>query len=263
MKIYLDLVIIINYLFDFLLLSSTNYILRRNTKTSRLILSSLIGSITIIVLFIKLNSLTLVIFKVLLSLLMNIAAFGYQDFKYTCKNVIYFYLVSMLLGGVIYALNIEFNYNQSHYTLNKLTLYNSYIFIILLSIIIYHKYLKSFQELKNNYSNYYKCKIYFPHNQTLEVNAFLDTGNKLTCPYSNKSIILIHEDKLLHKEEYKPIFVPYNSLNNHGLLTCYQVDKIEIDGKSNQELLVGISHENFFLDGIDCIINNRVMEGLK
>ena len=61
----------------------------------------------------------------------------------------------------------------------------------------------------------------------------------------------------------KPLFVPYNSLNNHGLLTCYKGFKIEIDGKSYDRFLIGISDEHFYMDGIDCIINNLIMEGLK
>ena len=58
------------------------------------------------------------------------------------------------------------------------------------------------------------------------------------------------------------IYVPYNSLNNRGLLECYKCLKIEIDGKSYDKFLLGISNEKFYMDGIDCIINDSVMEGL-
>lgn len=194
---------------------------------------------------------------------MIIIAFGYQDIKYTSKNVLYFYLVSMLMGGGIYFLNSQFNYSSNGLSFTSKGLYHSYSVIIILGIIIYLKYLKSFTNLKNNYSNYYKCKIYFSNDTFLELNAFLDTGNKLSDPYTNKSIVLIHENKMIDSVKKNPVYVPYNSLNNHGLLTCYKASKIEIDGKHYDKLLVGVSYENFFLDGIDCIINNTIMEGLK
>ena len=59
------------------------------------------------------------------------------------------------------------------------------------------------------------------------------------------------------------MYVPYHSLNNQGLLKCYKARRIEIDGKSYDKFLVGISDENFFIDGINCIINNKIMEGLR
>ena len=36
-----------------------------------------------------------------------------------------------------------------------------------------------------------------------------------------------------------------------------------IDGKECDDFLVGVSEENFFMDGIECIINSKIMEGLK
>ena len=97
----------------------------------------------------------------------------------------------------------------------------------------------------------------------MEVNAFLDTGNKLIDPYSNKSIVLLQDEFFKEIDDLKPLYVPYSSLNNHGLLTCYKALKIEIDGKCYDKFLVGVSNENFFIDGINCIINSQIMEGLR
>ena len=94
-------------------------------------------------------------------------------------------------------------------------------------------------------------------------NGFLDSGNKLKDPYSNKSIIILDKNKVDDIKVRSPVYVPYNSLNNHGLLTCYKGYRIEIDGKSFDKFLIGISDEHFYMDGIDCILNNKIMEGLK
>lgn len=262
MKIYLDLVIIVNFIFDFILLLSVNYILRRNIKIKRLILGSLTGSATLLVLFFKINNIILLILKFLISILINIISFGYKDIKYLSKNILYFYLVSMLLGGGISFLNNQFSYTNNGLVFTYKGLGLSYIVIIIISLFIFYKYLHSLKDLKNHYSNYYKCKIIFNDLISIEVNAFLDTGNKLIDPYTHKSIIL------LDKESYdfshlNPIYVPYHTLNHQGLLTCYQADKLEIEGRCCSSFLVGVSEENFFIDGINCIINNRIMEELK
>ncbi len=263
MKIYLDVVIIINFIFDLILLMSVNYILRRNTSLKRLLLSSLIGSITLFIMFIKLNIILIMIYKVIVAIIMLLAAFGYKDFNYFKKNITYFYLVSMLMGGGIYFLNSQFSYTNNGLVFTNNGLQVSYSIILIISLIIYFKYIVSFKGFKNNYSNYYKCKIYFNEDCFIVVNAFLDTGNKLVDPYTLKSIILIDRNKIKDIKVDKPIYVPYNSLNNHGLLECIKALRLEIDGKTYNKFLVGISKQNFFMDGIDCIINSKIMEGLK
>ncbi len=263
MKVYLDVVIIINYIFDLILLLSVNYILRRNTKILRILGGSFIGSVTLFVLFFRLKMIWLLIYKFVVSIIMLLVTFGYKDFNYLKKNIIYFYLVSMLLGGGIYFLNSQFSYTNKGLLFNNDGLKISYIIVVLLALLCFFKYMLSFKDLKNHYSNYYKCKIYFDDSHFVLVNAFLDTGNKLKDPYSNRSIILINKNKVKDIKIRSPIYVPYNSLNNHGLLTCFKALKLEIDGQIYDKFLVGISEKNFFIDGIDCIINSNVMEGLK
>lgn len=263
MKVYIDLLILINFIFDLILLLSVNYILRRNAKLIKILLGSLLGEVTFLILFIEINNGGLFIFKVIVSVLMLIISFGYRDFKYTSKNITYFYLVSMLLGGGIEFLNNQFSYSNDGLIFSNNGLGISYGIVILFSLFIFSKYIMSFKDLRSNYSNYYRCKIYFERDNFVEVNAFLDTGNKLKDPYSDRSIILVCKDKLKSVPINNLIYVPYNSLNNHGLLTCCKGLKLQIDGKEYDRFLVGISEEKFFLDGIDCIINSHVMEGLK
>ncbi len=194
---------------------------------------------------------------------MILICFGYRDSKYYFKNITYFYLVSMLLGGAIQFLDNQFSYSNKGLIFTDNGLGISYSIVLIIGIFLYFKYIKSFKYLKNNYSYYYKCKIFIDDNNSIVVNAFLDTGNKLNVPYLGKSIVLVDKDMLNNINVSNPIYVPYNSLNNHGLLECYKCLKLEIDGKCSSKFLLGVSEEKFFMDGIDCIINNSVMEGLR
>lgn len=263
MKVYIDIVLILNFVFDFILLSSVNYILKRDVKMYRLILSSLFGEVSLLLLFVKMNNILFLIVKIIISFMMIFICFGYRDGKYYFKNILYFYLVSMLLGGAIEFLDNQFSYSNNGLVFTDNGLGISYSIVLIIGIFLYFKYVKSFSSLKNNYSYYYKCKIFIDDINVVEVNAFLDTGNKLTIPYLGKSIVLIDEDIVRNIDISNPIYVPYNSLNNHGLLECYKCLKLEIEGKSYNKFLLGLSKEKFYMDGIDCIINNSVMEGLR
>ena len=56
MKIYLDYVFFINFIFDFILLFTTKIILKRNVKITRIILGSFVGTFSIVILFISMPS---------------------------------------------------------------------------------------------------------------------------------------------------------------------------------------------------------------
>ena len=75
MKIYVDLIFFLNFMFDFILLITTNIVLKRKSSLKRITLGSLIGSLTIIVLFVPLTTLSLFILKILLSISIMLITF--------------------------------------------------------------------------------------------------------------------------------------------------------------------------------------------
>ena len=112
MTIYVDGLLFLNFFFDFLLLLSVSIILKRNVSIFRVIIGAFIGSLTILILFFKITSFELFLIKVYLSIIMCLVSFGYKDLKYTLKNILFLYLVSIILGGFLYMINIEFGYKQ-------------------------------------------------------------------------------------------------------------------------------------------------------
>ena len=63
MKIYVDLIILLNFFLDFLLLLSVSLILRRNTKIYKLLIGAFLGGISVLSLFIKMSPFELFILK--------------------------------------------------------------------------------------------------------------------------------------------------------------------------------------------------------
>jgi len=264
MTIYLDLILLLNFAFDFLLLLAVNIVLKRNAKLKRIFLGSLLGSLSILFLFIKLNSLTLFLLKFIVSILMTLITFKYNSFKYTFNNLIYLYMISTILGGFLYFLNIEFSYKQDGVVFYFNGLSVNFIILLLLSPIIIYVYIKQTKGLKNNYSCYYKIDIVLKNDQIITLNAFLDTGNKLKDPITKKGIILINKDVIKGKYNIRsPMYVPFNTLNNHGLLKCFSPKYIIINNKIYNNYLIGLSDNKINIDGIDCLLNYKLMEELK
>ncbi len=259
MKIYLDLVILLNIFFDFILLFSVNYTLKRRTKLIRLILGSIVGSFSIISLFISLNSLELFLLKFLISIFMILSSFSYKNILYFLKNLFYLYIVSIFLGGSLYLLNIQFSYKNNGIVFYHNGLSINIILVIIITPIIIYLYLKQNRLNKDITSNYYKVDIYLTNKTIIHTTAFLDTGNNLKDPYKHRPIILLNKN--LIKRKYKYLLVPYNSLNNHSILKCIIPKKIIIEGYREQtNFLVGLSEDNLLIDGVDCILNKKLLE---
>lgn len=249
MKLYLDVIFIINIWFDFLILLCVSLLLKRNIKFKRIIFGSLFGSLTFFLLFLKLNSSLLILYKLIISILICIITFSFKNLKYTFNNLLYFYLVSIILGGGIYLLN---NLFKSVLTLNSIL---NYLILLIISPIIIFIYLSQTKNLRNNYSNYHKVDILYK-NKLYHLNGYLDTGNNLFDPYKKRKIILVKLN--IKYDDTSIIYTPYESLNNVGVIKCLKVDKLFVDKKEFNNYLIGLSNDNFRIDGINCILHNSM-----
>lgn len=256
MKVYIDLVLILNFFFDFLLLLSVSVILRRNVSIYKIMLGAFIGGMSILFLFINVSSFVLFLFKVLISIFMILVSFGFRDLRYTFKNLLYFYSSSMILGGFLYFLNVQFSYQQQGMIFFHRGLSINVIFLIIFCPIILYIYIKQGIWLKTHYHNYYKVNMTYL-GKIYHFSGFLDTGNSLMDTISKKPIVLI--DKPLPIEKF--FYVPYKGVNHSGLLKCIKVEQMEVDNQIYFNVIVGLLEQKIHMDGIDCLLNIKLWEG--
>lgn len=259
MKIYIDLILLLNFGFDFLLLLSVSIILRRNTEIYKLLLGAFIGSISVLTLFIKITSLELFLLKILISILMCLISFKFKDIKYTLKNILYLYISSIILGGTLYLLNIEFTYKNQGIIFYKNKMSINFIILVIISPIIIYIYIKETKQLKNNYSNYHKVEIKI-RDKIIKCTGFIDTGNKLKDPYKKRPIILMNNNYL--DENTLKIYVPVHTILGTNLIECTKIEELKIDNNIiKKEVLLGFINKKIKIDGIECLLNNEIMEG--
>lgn len=248
MTVYIDLVCIINFIYDFLILLTVSFTLKRNRKIYYYILSSLIGVLSIFLLFLKINNIVLFLLKILISIIMVIVAFGYKSIKYTISNIIYFYMVSIILAGFLYLIKG----NSSNFNLN-------YIVLLIIGPIILLIYYKSNKKLKNTYSDYYNIKIVFDN---IEYNlvSFYDNGNNLKDPISKKSIIIVGNNRLEKIYNIRsPVYVPVITVKGTHLMKCFKPSYIILNDKKIYNYLIGESSIKFN-DGVECLLNKSLKE---
>ena len=260
MKIYVDVILILNFLLDRLLLIGVSILLKRNKPLKRLIIGALIGSISILFLFISISSLELFLVKIIISIIMILISFGYKNIKYFISNLSYLYLLSIILGGFLYFINDTLSYKNTGLIFYHNSFSINIILVLILSPVIIYIYIKSQNKIKYDYSKIYKVEITFLNGKNIVLNGFLDTGNSLIDPYKKRPIILIEKSIL---KDYKPrcILVPCYTVNKKSMLSCFKIKKISInDKKIKKECLVGISDNNFKLEDAKILLNKNILK---
>ena len=257
MKIYLDLVMILNFFSDFILLLSVKIILKRNIKLNKIILGSFIGGLSILLLFFNINSLFLFFTKIIISILMIITSFGYKNIKYTLVNFLYLYMSSIILGGFFYLLNIQFSYKHIGIIFINNGLSINFIFLLISSPIIIYIYIKQTKSLRYNYSNYYTIEIYL-NRKKYKYTGYMDSGNTLTDTLTKKSVILIDKRKLLFNiKEFR--LIPYMTISGSSMIKVIKITKLVFNNKEYKNVLLGII-DKIELDGVDVILNRKLLE---
>ena len=257
MKIYVDLVLSLNFFIDFLILYGVNKTLKENRKIINLLKCALFGSLTVLILFLKLNKIEIIIYKIVISILINLITFGFKNIK---KDIIYFYLISIIIGGSLYLIDInnKIEINGLIYTNNGRSL-NKLVIIISIPLII----LETLKELKSNKyinSNIYQVKI-FIDKKTYSLKALLDTGNNLKDPIMKRPVLIINNTYNINNNK-KIVYVPYKALNTTGIIKCFRPDKIEINNKVFKNILIGQSNDSLNINNVDCILPSKLKEEL-
>ena len=238
MKVYIDLIILINFVYDFLILASTSVLLKRNTPPIRILLGSLIGVISVLTLFIRLNNIILLLFKFLLSLVMIIATFGKAN---KVENTFYFYIITIIIGGCQYMLT------GSAYKVNI-------VMMIIISPIILGIYIYAMRKYKVDLKKIYDC-IIIDKDNTYNLRGYMDTGNTLIDPITKLPVIMVN--KKINLKSEKIFYVPYKVINNEAILKCVKADKVFINSKE-VKVLLGLIDENVLKNNIDIILNENI-----
>ena len=109
MKIYIDLFFLFNIIMDYIIITSVSILLKRKTSIWRIIISSVIGGLSSLLMFTTVNNILVEGISVIVMVLIS---FKYVDIRYTIKNIFYMYILSILLGGLLYLFELPINFSS-------------------------------------------------------------------------------------------------------------------------------------------------------
>ena len=279
MTIYIDVVLIENLIMNYIIIYATAIVLKNKKSHLRFFLASLLGAIyTIISYTSALEVYTSIILKILLSIIIVYIAYNPQTMKKMWKDIVIFYLVSFVFGGVAFSLIYIVKPQEvlmknglflGTYPLKTIALGTIVAFIL---IILTVKIIKTKISKKDMF-----CDIEIKINEeVIRTKAMVDTGNLLREPITNTPVIVVEHTLLYNcmpkeilnntenilggdiekipkeiREKYMPKLkiIPFSSLGKqNGMLIGIKPDYIEIKNEENsirrENVIVGIYNKS-------------------
>lgn len=225
MPIYLDIIWLLNFLFNSLLLFVTGIILKRKIWKKRVLLSGFIGAFIVFAPFSPYASFFLTpLFKIAISIIMVWLAFGYKRFRYFFVNLMMFYLCTFTVGGALigthFLLNFHFDINHSLFLSNIQGFGDpiSWIFVVIgfpFAIYFSKGTFDQFETYKLKTDQLVEVSIDI-QGKSAQLIGLVDTGNLLYDPISKKPVMIASLKKTAHlfPPELLPVFEDVNHLVN-------------------------------------------------
>lgn len=302
MTLYLDVIWLLNWFFDCLLLYWTAILLKRRVPFWRVLAGGFLGSLIIVLSFTSYHVLAdKVLVKLLFSIFMILTVYGFGRFKVFVKNLAALYFVTFLSGGILLGLHYLFEYNvlsgqQSMYKgINQFGDPVSWIFVIIgfpLAWQFSRRTLESIEMTKINHQQLVKVTVKIDE-FICSVEGFIDSGNHLYDPISQSPVMILslngrenmipkdmaalfeNPDILLNEvggTQYtwadRLRIIPSKVVgNDHQLLTAIKSDWIEII--QNEDIfrvktgLVSFTFQTLSTDGkFECIVHPKMVTGI-
>jgi stage II sporulation protein GA (sporulation sigma-E factor processing peptidase) len=301
LTLYLDVIWLLNWLFDCLLLYWTAIILKRKAVPWRIILGGLIGSIIIVFAFTPFSQLVDNVYvKLLFSVFMILAVFGYGRLTAFFKNIAALYFITFLSGGILLGLHYLFQYNiQSLHPgmaagVNRYGDPVSWLFVMIgfpLAWQFSKRTIDTLQMAKISFDQMVQVFIKI-ENCELTLTGFVDSGNHLYDPISRMPVMIVsiagkeegipkdlltlfQNPELILKEGQfnyswmdRMRIIPSKVVgNDHQLLTAIKPDRLTLtqDDKiydvSNG--LVSFTTQQLSPDNIyQCVVHPKMMTGI-
>lgn len=238
-KIYLDVFFVVNFIMDYVVLCVTGLLLDIHSAMWRRLFASAIGGIwAVIETIFMINHdnwkffLGIITYTVI-PVMMLFIVMGWSNRKKLIKSLVILYAVTFCLSGICYA---GWNYMAYGYSFVSGIIRKEQVITGMAVLFLMMSMVKMFMRVRRKYGNdIYKVKLTI-HENRIQFNGLMDTGNVLTDPYTGKNVHIVRSsvmNRILSGEtDYAALhyrLIPYNSVGNEsGLLPVIDADCMEI-----------------------------------
>ena len=253
MKVYLDLVIITNFLLDYCLIVYTGIINHQIIKYHRIILASLYAIGGFVLFFIPIKIL-FIILRIIYSFGIILIAFRYISFKQYCQNLIIFYFLNYVVAGILVSYEFSFLNKGIKLLYEESTTW----YLLVISFLLANIFTYVYKIVTDNSKGNNLIKVRFTlMNKTYEVFGFIDTGNLTYCTRDNRPVVFINkslipmevDESFLNQQGVTYTYILTNTINGKCIILCFKPTNFFIVKKRKyyeKEVYIALVDETVF-----------------
>lgn len=246
-NLYADVIFFNNFTMDFLLLTLLQRMMRLEKRKAGLLSASTLGAgyaLAVTIYPIENSFLQAVITYVLISAVMVWAAFRIKDRRSLLKGVAGLYLTSVMAAGIFNLLQVQggISWYAEQIFFRKGFREIPFFVYLLAAAGVFFLICFLWETVKTaeaDQSHLYSVVVYY-RGRSESMTAFMDTGNRLTEPYSLKPVSVVSADccKELFKTVTSVLYIPYNSVGKKdGVLPAVKADRMEIEKEGRRVVI--------------------------
>lgn len=239
MKIFVDVLILENYLVNMFLIIITARILNIKKNYTFINLSSIIAALyTLSILFPKVKVLCSMPFKILMPFIIVFIAFRIKDLLINIKAAFTYLALSFLLAGMCYFIELSNISITSKFIILKFN-YKKFLLGIIIILLIVDRMVSFIKDRGEITSYIYKLEIKHKESR-ISFYGFLDTGNELREPATNLPVIIVEKPvmNIIAMKNEKSFLIPYKLVDgSRGVINGFIPDEIWLF-KNNKKMLV-------------------------
>lgn len=252
-ELYIDVLFLVNFLMDYILLLVTKKVLRISSSYGRICIGALTGAfLTCLVtaVGIPFTFIKVILFYVLVPSAMLAAGIPLKSPDRFMRALITLYISGFLVGGIFAYLDQYVQVGSLFFALAMASYYLASGALKMLSLLFH------FGESH--------CLVTLSFGgESCRAEAIVDTGNRLRDEASGKAVSIISRklaERLLGEGTPEGIrYIPYQTIGKgKGVIPVIPIDSICIDGREERQVkhpMVAISEDSSFGNGYDVILN--------
>jgi stage II sporulation protein GA (sporulation sigma-E factor processing peptidase) len=248
--IYVDLLVIINLYITFFLLKGTAVFLHRAVTNRRLLLGSLLGGLSSLIVIlpaipVPVNSLL----RLASGFVIVLLAFGFKSRGEFLKTSLIFVIINVVFAGFTLMLWFFAAPLGMQWTGGIVYFDISFAMLIFTTAAAYGviRLLRYILDVKHAADREYTVTITMS-GDSVTLAAIADSGNMLTDYFTGLPVIVVSGSAGLNTSGLLPRLLPYNTIDSAGLISVYKAEKIIIKTAERPDkpvkALIGISDKN-------------------
>ncbi len=226
------------------MLLAVKTISRMDTTRTRILLGSIVGGVSSLLLFLEDLGIIMTLLKVALAVTMSMITFGIKPVKRLIKATFWLFAICFVFGGIMFAIYMFTEIDIMLYSNGIIYFDIDITFLVIFSVIAYVviTLISKLTDKKAPKSKEYYIKIQTDI-KTISCQSLMDTGNNLREPFSNYPVIMM--DKTIFSDLFdandKMRLIPVSTVSGETLLKAYRPKSIEIGDYKTDKVYIAES----------------------